>query len=80
MTITLTFDSVEEAEEARTALDGHKYKIVLWELDQMFRQCVKYNNSFMDKTKPATDAEIDIADKLREILRDYLQEYSINID
>jgi hypothetical protein len=80
MTITLTFDSIEEAEEARTALDGHKYKIVLWELDQMFRQCVKYNNSFMDKTKPATDAEIDIADKLREILRDYLQEYSINFD
>ena len=80
MTITLTFDSLEEAEEARTALDGHKYKIVLWELDQMFRQCVKYNNSFMDKTKPATDAEIDIADKLREILRDYLQEYNINID
>jgi hypothetical protein len=80
MTITLTFDSVEEAEEARTALDGHKYKIVLWELDQMFRQCVKYNSSFMDKTKPATDAEIDIADKLREILRDYLQEYSINFD
>lgn len=80
MTITLTFDSVEEAEEARTALDGHKYKVVLWELDQMFRQCVKYNNSFMDKTKPATDAEVDIADKLREILRDYLQEYNINID
>lgn len=80
MTITLTFDSVEEAEEARTALDGHKYKVVLWELDQMFRQCVKYNNSFMDKTKPATDAEIDIADKLREILREYLQEYNINID
>jgi hypothetical protein len=80
MTITLTFDSIEEAEEARTALDGHKYKIVLWELDQMFRQCVKYNNSFMDKTKPATDAEIDIADKLREILRDYLQEYNINMD
>lgn len=80
MTITLTFDSVEEAEEARTALNGHKYKIVLWELDQMFRQCVKYNNSFMDKTKPATDAEIDIADKLRETLRDYLQEYNINID
>lgn len=80
MTITLTFDSVEEAEEARTALDGHKYKIVLWELDQMFRQCVKYNNSFMDKTKPATDAEVDIADKLREILREYLQEYNINID
>ena len=80
MTITLTFDSVEEAEDARTALDGHKYKIVLWELDQMFRQCVKYNNSFMDKTKPATDAEVDVADKLREILRDYLQEYNINID
>lgn len=80
MTITLTFDSLEEAEDARIALDGSKYRNILWELDQMFRQCVKYNNSFMDKTKPATDAEIDIADKLREILRDYLQEYNINID
>ena len=80
MTITLTFDSVEEAEDARTALDGHKYKVVLWDLDQLFRQCVKYNNSFMDKSKPATDAEVEICDKLREILREYLEQYNVTID
>lgn len=80
MTITLTFDSVEEAEDARIALDGYKYKLVLWELDQIFRQCVKYDNSFMDKTKPATKEEADMADKLREILREFLEQYNLKLD
>ena len=80
MTITLTFDSVEEAEEARTAMDGYKYRLVLWELDQMFRQSIKYGNSFMDKTNPSTDAEVEISEKMREILREFLEQYNLKLD
>jgi len=40
--ITLTFDSNEEAEEARTALDASKWKIVAWDLDQYLRGKIKY--------------------------------------
>jgi len=70
----------EELDAARTAMDGYKYRLVLWELDQMFRQCVKYDNSFMDKTKPATKEESDMAEKLREILREFLQQYNLKLD
>jgi len=70
----------EELDAARTAMDGYRYRLVLWELDQMFRQSIKYQNSFMDKTKPATEAEVEIAEKLREILRDYLQQYNLKLD
>lgn len=80
MEIILKFDSVEESEDARIALDGYKYRLILWELDQMFRQCIKYDNSFMDKTKPATNAEVEICDRLREILREYLQQYNVTIE
>ena len=70
----------EELDQARTAMDGYKYKLVLWELDQMFRQCVKYNNSFMDKTKPSTNSEIEVSEKLREILREFLEQYNLKLD
>lgn len=79
MNIILEFGE-DEAEDARIALDGSKYRSILWDLDQLFRQCVKYNNSFMDKSKPATDAEVEICDKLREILREYLEQYNVTID
>lgn len=80
MEIILKFDSVEEAEDARIALDGHKYRNILWDLDQLFRQCVKYSNSFMDKSKLATEAEVEICDRLREILREYLEQYNVTIE
>ena len=39
--ITLEFDT-EEEEEARTALDGRKWKCVVWDLDQELRNITKY--------------------------------------
>jgi hypothetical protein len=40
--IILEFDSQEEANDARTALDGHKWQHAMWELDQKLRQTTKY--------------------------------------
>jgi len=36
--IILEFDSNEESQDARVALDGHKWKNAMWELDQKLRQ------------------------------------------
>jgi hypothetical protein len=35
--IILEFDSVEEQDEVRTALDGYKWKLAVWDIDQKLR-------------------------------------------
>jgi hypothetical protein len=69
--ITLTFDSNEEAEEARTALDAGKWKILAWDLDQYLRGKIKY---CPDNEDPAA------YETVREKLRDILEEYNLNLE
>jgi hypothetical protein len=69
--ITLTFDSNEEAEEARTALDAGKWKILAWDLDQYLRGKIKY---CPDNEDPAA------YETVREKLRDILEEYNLKLD
>ena len=75
--IILEFDSIEESEEARTALDGSKWKGAVWDLDQKLREITKYG--YVDK-KEATDQERDLADRLRKELREILEDYNLNLD
>lgn len=65
--IILKFDSVEEAEDARTALDGSKWKGAMWDLDQWLRSEIKYNGKLSEERYDAYQA---IRDKIREILND----------
>ena len=78
--IILKFDSVEEANDARTALDGHKWKHVMWDLDQRLRAVVKYNAGLLDSEKEATNEEINVADKLREVIREILQDNNLSLE
>ena len=63
--IILEFDSIEESVEAKNALDGTKWKIAMWDLDQKLRSTVKHGQKFSG-TGDATSEEIDVCDKLRE--------------
>ena len=78
--ITLEFDSVEESQDARVALDGHKWKNAMWELDQKLRQTTKYGVSVMHHETTASGLEQDIAEKYREVLRDIIQEYGLSLE
>ena len=75
--IILEFDSEEESQEARTALDGSSWKLAMWDLDQELRKIVKYEQ--FDGRK-ATEAEIEGAEKLREELSRILDDYNLNLD
>lgn len=75
--IILEFDSYEEKDEARTALDAYKWKGAVWDLDQKLREITKYG--YVDK-KEATDQERDLADRLRTELREILEDYNLNLD
>ena len=75
--IILEFDSIEEQDDARMALDGIKWKVAMWELDQLLRSATKYGTF---DGREATGAEQDMAEALREHIRDILHESNLNLE
>ena len=71
--IILEFDSVEEAQDARDAIDGWKWKHSMWGLDQWLRGELKYNDKLSQET-------YDAYDKLREKIREILDDNGLNIE
>ena len=67
MKITLEFKD-EDAEEALTALDGYKWKLAMWDLDQYLRSEIKYN---ADLTEQAYEALENCRYKIGLILENY---------
>ena len=67
----------EEQDDARVALDGYKWKMAMWDLDQLLRSTTKYG-SF--ERREATSEEQDMAEKLRDAIREILNDYNLNLD
>jgi len=78
--IILEFDSVEEQDDVRAALDGYKWKLAMWDLDQLLRGTTKHGTSMLDKSKEATDEEFAVAEKIRNEIRNILNDYNLNLD
>jgi hypothetical protein len=57
--IILEFDSIEEFEEAVTAINAGKWKSAMFELDQKLRSTTKYGQSIIEHNKQATNQEIE---------------------
>lgn len=70
MTATLTFD---EENELLTAINGYKYKLALWDLDQFLRSELKYNDKL-------TEQQYDYAQMLRDKLHEFINDYQIQIE
>jgi hypothetical protein len=79
MKITLEFKD-EDAEEALTALDGYKWKLAMWDLDQLLRSTTKYDVSLLKHNEQASEAEYEIAEKIREEIRRILENYKLKLD
>ena len=78
--IILEFDGVEEAQDARTALDGINWKRSIWDLDQKLRNTTKRGISILATNKEASDIELEVAEKYREVIREILESYSLHLD
>ncbi len=63
--VILEFDSFEEKDEIEMAINGYKYRLVLWDLDQYLRSETKYNENLDEKTWDAYDS---IRDKIRSLM------------
>ena len=78
--ITIEFDTEENSEDARTALDGWKWKNAMWELDQKLRNTTKYSQSVIHSESEAPEFEQNIAEKYREIIIDILNDNNLKLD
>lgn len=74
--IILEFDSNEEKEEAKTALNAEDWKNSVWEMDQYLRDITKYLNF---ENRPATEQEIHLAETMRADLREILNNNGLTI-
>jgi len=75
--IILEFDSFEEQDDARMALDGYKWKVAIWDLDQELRSVVKYGTF---NGREATVEEQNMAESLRDSIREVLNRSNLNLD
>jgi hypothetical protein len=71
--VTIEFDTVEEAEDIQNALNGYKWKLAMWDLDQMLRGYVKYDGTL-------SEDKYDAYVKVRELIRETLADYGLNIN
>ena len=78
--IILEFDTAEESQDARVALDAMKWKMAMWDLDQKLRSITKYGASLTNPSQEATSEEVDVADKIRDELREILTNYGLNLE
>ena len=76
--IILEFDSIADANEAQTAIDADKWKAVVWDIDQQLRQTTKYNVSILNGD--ASDLEIELATKYRELISTILENYNLRYE
>jgi len=70
MKATITFD---DEDDLRTALDGYKWKLVAWDLDQEMRSLLKYDDTI-------TDEKWEQVEELRTKLREIINDYNLNLD
>lgn len=69
----------DEMEDARTAIDGHKYKMLIWELDQKLRSVSKYGAALKGNGE-ATVEEMGVCSDIRDLIREMLQEDNLTIE
>jgi len=77
--IILEFDSIEESIEARNALDGTKWKIAMWDLDQKLRAMVKHGYA-MYGNRELTDEEHKMAQEIRDELNRILNQANLDLE
>jgi hypothetical protein len=74
MKAILEFD---EQDELMDAINGSKWRLIVWELDQDLRGIVKHGYF---GSREATEAEIEMADYCRTKLRELISDDGLNLD
>jgi len=77
--IILEFDSIEEAEEAKTAMQAQDWMCAMHELDQYLRKTTRHGTGIVNPLEEASDIEVMVAHKIREEIRSLLNHNNLTI-
>lgn len=78
--VILEFDAVEDQDDIRSALDGYKWKLAVWDIDKKLRETTKHGMSAIKRNEAASEIECEVAEKYRAIIREILDDYNLNMD
>ena len=67
---TLTFD---DENDLLTAINGYKFKLALWDLDQFLRSELKYNDKL-------TEEQYEYAEMLRNKLHEFINDFNVTLE
>jgi hypothetical protein len=67
---TLTFD---DENDLLTAINGYKFKLALWQVDQFLRSEMKYNDKL-------TSEQYDYAEMLRNKLHEFINDFNLTLE
>ncbi|CAB5218091.1 hypothetical protein UFOVP206_54 [uncultured Caudovirales phage] len=66
--LILEFDSFEDADEIKDCMNGSKWRMLVTELDNYYRNIYKHSDN---------DNEVEMAEKVRDKLRELLDYYEL---
>ena len=72
MKVTIEFNG-EEREDLQTALDGYKWKLLVWDLNQKLRTYLKYDTSI-------DGVRYEMVEEIKKDLFELLDDYNLNLD
>jgi hypothetical protein len=67
---TLTFD---DENDLLVAINGYKFKLALWQLDQFLRSEMKYNDKL-------TSEQYDYAEMVRNKLHEFINDFNLTLE
>lgn len=70
MKAILEFD---DEDDLKTAIDGYKWKLVCWDLNQKLRAYLKYDESISDE-------KYEMTEQIKEDLLGLINDYNLNLD
>lgn len=70
--VTLEFDAFEERDDMESAINGWKWKMLAWDLDQWMRGEMKYAQISQDT--------YDAYETIREKIRTEMSQYGLSLD
>ncbi len=67
---TLTFD---DENDLLIAINGYKFKLALWQVDQFLRSEMKYNDKL-------TEEQYDYAEIVRDKLHEFINDFNVTLE
>lgn len=77
--VILEFDAIEDQDDIQSAINGYKWKLAVWDLDQELRATTKYGKSHINNTE-ACEVEDAVAERYRNMIREILSGYGLMFD